>query len=134
MGFRSAFVTEETYLWPTWIVEKWSDRINFPASGVLGCASSQEHLKCCMSWFDFLQDVQRWLRDDSADRPRSGKLVLVYLHDCGGLTRVEISATDIVAMDPTGYRLVDASNSGEHEEHDLCAFIDPRYPESLCAL
>ena len=41
-------------------------------------------------------------------------MVLVLLHECGGITRIQISATDIKASEPIGWQEVD------RVEHDYC--------------
>ena len=86
---------------PEWFVSKWQDAVHFGAGNRLPL-SSKIGAKAHGYWSMFEQDLQKaypW-----EENPSSSFITLVYLHECGGLTRVEIGAEQIRYHDPTGWR------------------------------
>lgn len=105
MGFRSTFTTQDYPLrWPDWFQEKYRDFITFPPTGVGGIYSRQE-CKTYGVWTDLEKDIQQaivW-----QDHCHNFRFVLVYLHECGGITRVQISKDHIFYSEPDGWSLVE---------------------------
>jgi hypothetical protein len=80
MGFRSTVISEDTFMdWPEWFVEKYKGMLHLDRSGPL--ASRYE------------SKAREGLVDD-VSKAVVGKFskpfVLVFLHECGGITRVQI--------------------------------------------
>lgn len=110
MGFRSTFITEHSdygFKWPKWFVKKWSDSVNIPEKGLI--LSSKFEAKTYGLWMDLETDLQRIVK-----RTRLDRLVLVYVHECGGITRLEISPDKVRFSEPTKWK------ETEQVEHDYC--------------
>jgi hypothetical protein len=113
MGFRSTFVTEHTVLhFPPWFVEKWGRHVHFGDDHGLPLASKYE-AKCYDTWGGLEEDIARALAErHAADAGQMlasiERVVLVWLHECGGLTRVEITANSVRYNEPATWREEDA--------------------------
>lgn len=111
MGFRSMFVTTEYNItWPAWFREKYGSSINYGINGVGGLSSTRE-VKTYGLWINLAEDIQKSLPDywDSYD-----DIVLVYLHECGGITRCQISKDAILWSEPESWVQT------QHVMHDYC--------------
>lgn len=119
MGFRSTFVTDDPHLpFPPWFVEKWAPYVHFGEGNGLPLASKCE-AKIYQTWYDLEADIGRVLAEQNkADIGQQmnplGRVVLVWLHECGGITRAEISATGVRYSEPTGWAEED------HPTHSYC--------------
>lgn len=101
MGFRSVFVTDYyPRHWPKWFIEKYKDHINVPEDGPL---TPKHECKQYSTWENLPEDIQKAIVWD----PNHGPFVLVYLHECGGITRVEIHQNKILYTEPDGWSRVD---------------------------
>ena len=110
MGFRSTFTTQDYFIkWPTWFREKYDGTIWFTASGV-GPLNSVREAKTYIHWEELPLDIQRAI--DWSDAPKS--FVLVYLHECGGITRCQIERDAIKWSEPTNWIVT------ENVTHDYC--------------
>ena len=99
MGFRSTFTIESYALkYPSWFIEKYESTINFNDSII----SPKSECKTYSAWEDLDIDIQKVIIENNID-----KIVLVYLHECEGITKVIINKNSIVYLNPTGYELVD---------------------------
>lgn len=106
MGFRSVFITEDkAFDLPPWFFDKWRDCFHFRQDdkGKLGLPISSK-IEQKMHHFsdDFHQDLQKLIDD-------KGVLVLIWLHECGGMTRVEIHKQRILYSEPEGWEKTDGS-------------------------
>jgi hypothetical protein len=114
MGFRSNFIAEVSgYVVPEWFKEK------YPTWQFLGNAESQN---CFAQLFEtkfygkftederFL-DVQKMLQEQ---KWVGDEIVIVLLHECGGITRVSVKRDSITAQEPTEW------NNVESVKHDYC--------------
>jgi hypothetical protein len=113
MGFRCTFVTG----WPgprklpTWFVEKWRDRVNF-GSDVGFPISSKERTKGNAG--SIVEDIQKALQECDYKMP----VELVFVYECSGVTRVEISHDKIIYSEPSSWkRVIDADG---HFIGDTC--------------
>ena len=107
MGFRSMFCTEDfPYQWPDWFREKYQKTIHVPEKGPL---SSKRECKFYSAWSELEEDIQK-----AVDWGQYDHLVMVYLHECGGITRVEITKSAIRFTEPTGWR------KGTDVTHSYC--------------
>ena len=102
MGFRSTFVTSDfncnpSFL-PDWFTEKYKSWINF-----CGCLSSTCEGKTYGVFTDLDTDLQKALKDICSD----DEVDLVFLHECGGITKFQISAEKIVISEPDKWSKVD---------------------------
>ena len=111
MGFRSVFITESwgSILWPDWFLEKYALWVNDDKKGLI---ASRGEEKAPGKWFDLPGDIQKALNWGGLDTPH--RLVLIFLHECGGITRCQISKGAILWSEPDGWR----KTSGI--EHSYC--------------
>lgn len=99
MGFRSTFTIEQLSIkFPDWFIEKYESTISFDNSVI----SPKSECKTYCVWEDLDTDIQKVIIENNID-----KIVLVYLHECEGITKVIISKNSIIYLNPTGYELVD---------------------------
>ena len=113
MGFRSMFITEDFPIeWPEWFVEKYADFVNFHPTN-RGAISSKREGKTYGIFADLHEDIRKvipwhvWYDDL--------KFVLVYLHECGGVTRCQIERDRVLWTEPDSWRKTDGV------EHDYCS-------------
>lgn len=123
MGFRSVMITEDKYFdepLPKWFIEKWSDWWHFADDKELGlrlpASSIVEHKMyanregfskvLAEEWHD---DLQKLLPADT------DKLIVVWLHECGGITRAQIEKKRIIYSEPSAY-----SHFLEGPTHNYC--------------
>ena len=129
MGFRSTFITEHKALcFPDWFYEKWKEWINFnsfeesieiPRMGlnhtetnIKYCLpiSSKCEAKCYGVWAELEGDIQKVI-NECAVKPYwddDDSLGLIFLHECGGITKLQIYRNEILYGEPT-----------EWDEHDV---------------
>lgn len=109
MGFRSTFTTEDYGLkWPQWFRDKYAGAIWFTKDGSGPLHSVRE--KGHMMWGALHEDIQRAI--DWSEF--SLTFVLVYLHECGGITRCQIEKDSIKWSEPEAWR------NTEGVEHNYC--------------
>lgn len=97
MGFRSTFVTQNAaLLWPEWFVNKYKNSINFPYD--VCELSSKYECKEYSQWSELCTDIQKCFIE--LDRKPSSYAVLVFVHECTGITRVMISNNKIIYLEP----------------------------------
>jgi len=114
MGFRSNFVTSyiDPDALPEWFLRKYSSTVNIGhyLSSKIGCKTNGV-------WVDLLTDIQK-----SVDwSERSLPIVLVFLHECGGITRYEIHHDKILSNEPTEWRKTDGVT---HSYCNGCSDVD----------
>jgi len=113
MGFRCTFITG----WPgprklpVWFIEKWKDSVNFGAEAGFPL-SSKERTKA--NWGGIVEDIQKTLQETEYRMP----IELVFVHECSGVTRVEISREQIVYSEPTTWKRV--QDAYGHDLGDSC--------------
>lgn len=113
MGFRSVFITKDQgYELPAWFLEKWGDWWNFHVRNdgkkFLPISSKFEQKMYGGTEFsdkglsdELHGDLQRVLCEQKDDY--GFPLVLVWLHECGGITRVEIHKDRILFSEPSDW-------------------------------
>ena len=107
MGFRSTFVTEDSsQAWPQWFIDKYKNIIHFPAHH--GPLSTKTEIKI----YDDLifRDIQQTLIECGEDH----SFRMVLLHECGGVTLVDITGNSIVYSESRDFKTVDFI------EHSYC--------------
>lgn len=110
MGFRSTLTIEHYAItWPDWFVEKYSNSVWF-GEGNKGVIASKYEAKTYGMFSDLHNDIQKAINWDNA--PES--IVLVYLHECGGVTRCQIFKDKIKWSEPESWRETDGV------EHNYC--------------
>ena len=98
MGFRSTFTSEDkNILWPDWFVTKYRGLIHFHPEN-RGPISSVHEAKTYMTWESLPEDIQRVMQQSRVD-----DLTIVYLHECGGITRCEIHNDQILWNEPSAW-------------------------------
>ena len=98
MGFRSTFITEDIAItWPEWFKGKYKF-IHFPAK--CGCISSKFEVKLyCGVEEELFLDIQKVVFDANSDLGVEN-FIIVILHECGGISRVQISKESIRMTEP----------------------------------
>jgi len=110
MGFRSTFTTSDYSIkWPEWFREKYSNTVSFRENDI-GALHSIFECKTYMTWDELHTDIQKaidWNEFNS-------NFVLIYLHECGGITRCQIDKYAITFTEPADWRKSDGV------EHSYC--------------
>jgi hypothetical protein len=112
MGIRCTFVTSFAGppRLPDWFVEKWrasvslcpfEDGFTFPLSSK---ARTKAH------WGGIIEDVQKVLKETEWRRP----INFIYLHECSGVTFIEISRDAITYSEPVTWTRVEDANQHQH--------------------
>ena len=111
MDFRSTFTIQDyDILWPQWFREKWGVHCWFKESGN-GAFAPRYEAKTYKTWESLPVDIQRAIDWKSLAETR---IVLVYLHECGGITRCQIEKHAIKWSEPEDWRVT------EGVTHDYC--------------
>lgn len=123
MGFRSTFTTTDLPIhWPRWFREKYQTSIFVPEVGALH--SRREYKVYGPSWENLVEDVQRAIPwKEWIAKGNHLTFVLVFLHECGGITKVHIHPDRITWLEPDewhqqpdeighGYHCRDTCNRG----------------------
>lgn len=112
MGFRSTFITEDYYVQvPNWFREKYQSWVFMDEKGFLPIASKVE-VKTYMRGKELEKDIQKVIIEDK--KFNLDFIVLVWLHECGGITRVEIHKDKILYSEPQEWKQV------EDVTHNYC--------------
>lgn len=102
MGFRSTFTTSDIgTLWPVWFREKYVNIIIFPEYN--GALHPHKEAKTYGSLESLAEDIQLaidWWRPDLM-------FIVMYLHECGGVTRCQIQKDSIKYSEPEAWRVTD---------------------------
>lgn len=113
MGFRSNFIAEVSgYQIPEWFKEKYSEWSYFENGQSCFAQLWESKFYSDFTKDERITDIQKMMIENT-DWSGEG-IVVVLLHECGGITRLQITKTDIVATEPTEWKKVD------HVEHDYC--------------
>lgn len=117
MGFRSVFMTEDNAVdWPSWFVEKYQNvvRFGFSHRGIFFTPTEIKLYREDM--IDLPKDIQRAI--DWERHSYMKQLLLIILHQCGGVTRLHITRDSIRWSEPIGWDEVT-----EITHHD-CLYCD----------
>lgn len=116
MGFRSTMISEapNAVNLPEWFTAKWHRALNFSDS------LSDRHLTFPISTKyekkrympEIEEDLQKVIKEDLDHNDL--QLVIIWLHECGGITRAEITKDSIVYSEPTKWKIV------EDVTHNYC--------------
>ena len=115
VGFRSTFCTDDysAWEWPAWFREKYADSVNVPETGAL---SSKGQWKLYSQWANLIEDIQKAI-DWSQVHDRPGKrpfaFIVLFLHDCGGITRFAITQNEIVCTEPSAWEETEHASHGD---------------------
>jgi hypothetical protein len=121
MGFRSTMVSEDWDItWPDWFREKWTRLLlGNPEAGraLLGVAVENK----TGHYSELPADVQRALTEvdwfhEHGDPGR--EFVYVWLHECGGITRVQVECQAILITTPTEWTQDWADGESEWHNQD----------------
>lgn len=98
MGFRSTFTTQDyPVTWPDWFCEKYNSLI-WISPDKKGAIHSVGEAKVYGAWKDLHLDIK-----NSIDWSYIDSFVLIYLHECGGITRCKIDKDSIKWSEPSGW-------------------------------
>ena len=120
MGFRSTFITEDKYTttYPEWFREKWKEHLMFSDNMVI---APKYEIKFYGTGYKIIEDIQKVLSEFGlAEKDGELSILLVYLHDCDGITKLKIYKDRVVYSEPTGWKEVDDVT---HDECDRCSEI-----------
>jgi hypothetical protein len=122
MGFRTTITTEDLsgVKLPKWFVEKWKRYYNFGEhKRLFGNPYYRKDTllissKCEVKMYEgkdeeIFTDIQKICKKKNIDT-----FIAVMLHECGGITRVQIEKDKIRLSEPTGWEEV------EEITHDYC--------------
>jgi hypothetical protein len=99
MGFRSVFVSEDNAIrWPEWFIEKYKSNVQFSPSKTGSFASPYEIKLYKEEMINLPQDIQKAINWDL--RPHA-QFIVVFLHECGGVTRLHVEKDSIRWSEPT---------------------------------
>lgn len=87
---------------PEWFVEKYKDYLNFNGEAGKEClplSSKFEFKEYSEKGTQLPHDLQRVMQE--CTKSISDKLVFVWLHECGGITRVQITKDSIGFSEPS---------------------------------
>src|SRR5689334_15328263 len=116
MGATTLFVAGHTnFCAPDWLMERWKEWVSFG-----GAIASRHGLKY---WREFEMDLQRALKESW----RAGSepyVTLIYLHECGNVTRADVGIDEIRYSEPDGWHEV--PHVPPHEAWDPC--VDRPWP------
>jgi len=97
---------------PEWFVEKYPDysylKLNEKSTFAIAQLWESKFYEK-LSEDERLKDIQRVLLEVNRD-----EIVLILLHECGGITRVKITKTEIIGSEPVTWKKV------EYVEHNYC--------------
>ena len=111
MGFRSSFTTEHySIAWPKWFREKYDRFVWFHG----GHLASRGEWKTYSTFTDLHEDIQKAIDWEELVVPH---LALVWLHECGGVTRVHIGESSIRIDEPEEWVVKDESTHWYCYEH-----------------
>jgi hypothetical protein len=107
MGFRSTFTTEDYGInWPEWFKVKYKDSIYFPDT--TGGLSSKMECKIYGIWIDLIDDIYEVLNYNQFFKSTCIRnFIVVFLHECGGITRYQIEKDRIIITEPIDWNIVD---------------------------
>jgi hypothetical protein len=109
MGFRSSWTMQHYDVnWSQKFQDKYRDSINFNDT----CISPKFEAKACSAWENLITDIQAEVFLNNS-LPLEN-IIFVWLHECGGITRVQISKDSILYSEPNDWRTSDGI------EHDYC--------------
>ena len=109
MGSLITFASEGSFHPPEWFKEKWEQSISWSLG--LICKSPRK------GWSDFELDVQRAMNEAWTEGSEP-ILIIVYLHDCGGVSRAHIRPDEIRYCQPISWKEV--STPHDHTPWDWC--------------
>jgi hypothetical protein len=99
---------------PQWFLDKWPNMTGVTTEkGVAFPLLTKSEQKFYQSFADYelFTDIQKLIPENWNDEH---SLMLVLMHECGGITKLEISRKRIVGLEPTHWKKVEAV------EHDYC--------------
>lgn len=110
MGFRSTFTMEHYAIeWPDWFREKWKFLIQFNRDG-----GSLFHPRREFKFItELIDDIAKSL-EESGWWNGGINFVIVFLHECGGITRVQFDKGRVRYSEPEDWKHVD------HPTHSYC--------------
>lgn len=98
MGFRSTFCsTDYPIKWPDWFREKYKNDVCFN-----GALHSMHERKLHGSWLDLPEDIRKAINWDEWEPvlTQPFRFVILFLHECGGVTRCEIRRDGVFWSEP----------------------------------
>lgn len=99
MGFRSVIITEcSDENWPAWFRLKYEKILTFP-TGDYGAISANQEGKAYGMFQSLPTDIQK-----AIDWEKTQEFILVYLHECGGITRCQIERKAIHWTEPETWK------------------------------
>jgi len=108
MGFRSTFITEDLggIKLPQWFLEKYKDAKGLVPheDGLCVALVSERKFYQSLDETEIFLDLQKVLKEKSV----STGLAVVLMHECGGVTLVNITENSIKGKEPSEWEEVDS--------------------------
>lgn len=106
MGFRSVFISEDIAIqWPDWFIDKYRYELHVD-TGKTGSFHSPYEIKIYKEGMEnFPSDIQKAIDWDSM--PYLKQFLVIFLHECGGITRLHITKDSIRWSEPRGWTEID---------------------------
>jgi hypothetical protein len=116
MGFRSTFTTEHVDgSFSSAFVSKWQHVVNFRNGNELPLSAKKE-AKISMTFDGLDKEIQA-----AFSWPQNvNRIVLIWLHECGGISRVEIHRDSILYSEPTEWDVAESLSDDSHHG-DWCS-------------
>jgi len=119
MGFRSTLISENIDIswWPEWFKDKYSEII-----GTEGVLRSKHEMKT-YRYEQLPNDIQKALMEANPKLLGMEGFTIIWLHECGGITKVQILADEIIAGDPSGWTTYSQEKDGcvsQDGGHNYC--------------
>lgn len=122
MGFRSTFISSDFWgiEWPQWFKDKYDKIFCFhylkrgANNKLLSCtiASKMEFKE--YSFQDLDSDLQKILKEDYEKKQEDREVSFIFLHECDGITRLQVSKDKIIWSEPENWKITNGVT------HDYC--------------
>lgn len=100
MGFRSTVMSEDYVIeWPKWFKKKYDYLV--PTEGML---LLDHEIKPYLAE-EFGEDVQKALLETRPELLEGDGYTMIWLHECGGITKVQVMTDRILSGYPVGWKV-----------------------------
>ena len=115
MGFRTTIISETKYIaWPDWFVKQYDGVLTVSGRGL----SSLVECKADFLVDEVFTDIQECLSAEQS-------LLVLMLHECGGVTRCTIEKEKITYIEPSEYVEVNEPTHPVYECHGCTKHLTP---------
>lgn len=117
MGFRSTLISEAGAEWPDWFRAKYAEWLTGNEGRTVVLATPWEMKTYYGVGVYLTEDVHRALTETGYFNEASDQsFSMVWLHECGGITKVQVNADGVRMSDPADWRYVHNADG----DHNYC--------------